>query len=127
MGDPFCPSFLIRCRGNEVLLQQALLNLLYNAFDAVLSEDNPIIQFTTTSVENQILFTVRDNGCGVPKELQENLFKPFVSDKKRTSGLGLGLTLAEVIAKDHNGSIGYAPINGSGSEFSLVLPQSTKP
>lgn len=108
--------------GNDVLLQQALLNLLYNAFDAVLDETSPSVTIGVESTTDYIVFNVEDNGCGVQPELQSSLFKPFVSDKQRTTGLGLGLTLAELIADDHAGQLGYSPRSPKGSIFTLKIP-----
>lgn len=109
-------------RGNDVLLQQALLNLLYNAFDAVLDESAPFVTIGAEAIDETIVFNVEDNGCGVQPELETSLFKPFVSDKKRTTGLGLGLTLAELIADDHAGQLGYSPKMPKGSTFTLTIP-----
>jgi len=105
--------------GNEVLMTQALLNLLYNALDAVLDIDDPQVRL---SVTGSVEFKVTDNGRGVPEDIRHNLFKPFVSDKQRTSGMGLGLTLAELIAKEHGGTLSYQPIEVCGSEFIFNVP-----
>jgi len=109
----------VTIHGNDVLMTQALLNLLYNALDAVLEVEQPQV---TLCVSGSVAFTVTDNGHGVPEEIRNNLFKPFVSDKHRTTGMGLGLTLAELIAKEHGGTLGYQPISPSGSEFVLNVP-----
>lgn len=109
-------------RGNDVLLQQALLNLLYNACDAVLNEADPCVMLSVEKDTDYAVFNVEDNGCGVRPELQSSLFKPFVSDKQRTTGLGLGLTLSELIAHDHAGQLGYAQRMPKGSIFTLKIP-----
>jgi len=108
--------------GNYVLLQQALLNLLYNAFDAVLDKREPMVAIDLEASSDYIAFKVIDNGSGVKPELQESLFKPFVSDKQRTTGLGLGLTLAELIAKEHAGQLDYLARTPAGSIFTLKIP-----
>ena len=112
-------------KGSEVLLQQAILNLLYNAFDAVVDIEDPEVELKASAVDTSIVVEVVDNGCGVSDSVAENLFKPFVSDKTRSSGLGLGLTLVEMIAKDHGGVLQYKPVSGGasiGSIFILTLP-----
>lgn len=108
--------------GNAVLLQQALLNLLYNAFDSVLDESEPSVIIELETSEGYIDFNIIDNGCGVKSELQTSLFKPFVSDTKRTTGMGLGLTLAELIADDHAGQLVYSARKTKGSIFTLKIP-----
>lgn len=109
-------------RGNAVLLQQALLNLLYNAFDAVLDEPEPLVTIDVFTSAEHLDFNIVDNGCGVKPELQKSLFKPFVSDKHRTTGMGLGLTLAELIANDHSGQLVYTSRTPKGSMFTLRIP-----
>jgi len=123
--------------GNEVLLQQALLNLIYNAFDAVIDEPDPLVVVTardpSDTGDNTLVIEVSDNGCGVSDDIVSNLFKPFVSDKTRKSGLGLGLTLVDLIAKEHGGELKYQPLYDNegvpighrrdGSLFSLTIPR----
>ena len=112
-------------QGSEVLLQQAVLNLLYNAFDAVIDQPLPAVTLSATASGTDIIIEVIDNGCGVSDVVVANLFKPFVSDKTRKSGLGLGLTLVELIAKDHGGTLQYRPVttaDSQGSIFTLKIP-----
>ena len=114
--------------GNEVLLQQALLNLIYNAFDGVINQPDPMVLLSVRNIDKFVEFEVLDNGCGVSEAVAPNLFKPFVSDNTRKSGLGLGLTLAELIAHDHGGTLSYKPARPtasdevSGSIFILSIP-----
>ena len=110
------------------MLQQALLNLIYNAFDGVINQPDPMVLLSVRNIEKFIEFEVLDNGCGVSEAVAPNLFKPFVSDNTRKSGLGLGLTLAELIAHDHGGTLSYKPARPtasdevSGSIFILSIP-----
>jgi|GEM_PF-288330 len=113
--------------GNAVLLQQALLNLLYNAFDAVAKQDRPWVSIVleaelTGADPHNLCFRVADNGPGVEEALAEQLFEPFATSSSRQNGLGLGLTLARQIAEDHGGSLSYAARPNGGSEFFLQLP-----
>ncbi|OED43918.1 hypothetical protein AB833_02755 [Chromatiales bacterium (ex Bugula neritina AB1)] len=118
----------MRVNGNEILLQQALLNLLYNAFDAVLKQEQRIVKLQLTRLDRTVQFSVLDNGPGVSKEIVPHLFKPFFSDNTKPSGLGLGLTLTELIAQEHQGELTYellTPQNSdypAGSKFSLFIP-----
>ncbi len=114
----------IRVYGNEVLIQQALLNLLYNALDAVLKVQDPEVRFFIETDDKNVMFLVKDNGHGVASDIKGELFKPFVTDKTRPGGLGLGLTLAKQIAQDHQGELQHKEATPHGSQFSLILPRS---
>jgi len=110
--------------GNEVLLQQAVLNLLYNAHDAVVAKesDAPHVEVEVKRQGSSVDLIVSDNGRGISAEMRERLFKPFESESGNPGGLGLGLTLAEQIAKDHNGSLVCSDADGGGCVFTLTLP-----
>lgn len=120
------PSTLGELRGNAVLLQQALLNLAYNAFDAVTDVDEPrvdVVCFETpkTAEPDGISIAVTDNGRGVAPELVKHLYEPFARSPNTQSGLGLGLALAHDIAARHDGRIVYSA-RTPGSCFELQLP-----
>jgi len=110
--------------GNEILLQQALLNLLYNAFDATLHTENPTVLLYTREQNHSLLLIVEDNGRGVSQEFVEQLFTPFLTDSSRKGGLGLGLALAKQIIVDHRGTLSYEAVSGGGSKFLVQLPLS---
>lgn len=138
----FVPAELpVTVSGDEVLIQQTLLNLLYNAFDAVLKVESPRIQVTVKilataqkTVEDAraphgwAVVSVIDNGVGVSPALQETLFEPFSTSRQLSDGLGLGLTIARQIAEDHGGELLYeAGIEGSCFVLSLpCLPSDRK-
>ncbi len=133
--------------GDNVLLQQALLNLLYNAIDAVLHHDSPLLTISVTEPQTGGMYTaainqpqdiakvdvtgwyikvsVKDNGGGVPSEMIPALFEPFNANnnanKKQQQGLGLGLSITKQIAESHAGILIYEN-NSTGSIFSLLLP-----
>jgi len=119
-----CPAVEseLEVQGNRVLLQQALLNLLYNAFDAVLSVEQPRVDLKCSVVAQTAKIQVIDNGSGIEPELQDKLFTPFTQGSSRTNGLGLGLALAHQIAERHHGDLSFSPEQNGGSCFSLSLP-----
>jgi len=110
--------------GNEVLLQQAVLNLLYNAHDAVVASESvaPQVKISVSRHGSSVDLSVSDNGQGISPQMRERLFKPFESESGNQGGLGLGLTLAEQIAEDHNGSLICKDADGGGCVFTLTLP-----
>ena len=120
---------------NQDQLVQVFLNLVKNAAEAVIEVPDPEIVLSTAfrpgiriqvpgSMEKTSLpleICVKDNGPGIPKELEDCLFDPFVTSK--TNGSGLGLALVAKIIGDHGGVIEY---DGSGRQtiFRVMLPTS---
>ncbi|MCX5745484.1 MAG: ATP-binding protein [Proteobacteria bacterium] len=106
-------------------LEQALLNLLLNARDAVEGVRDPTVTIRATAASDEgaaIVITVEDNGPGVADEARERLFDPFFTTKDLGRGTGLGLSTAYAIAREHGGSLRYEPAPRGGACFSLVIP-----
>ena len=109
--------------GNAVLLQQALLNLLHNALDAVREAAQPRVTIEVVPAANgRVALSVADNGPGVEPTLAGRLFEPFATASTDGEGLGLGLALARQIAEDHGGTLTYRAGKAGGSVFTLCLP-----
>ncbi len=113
--DVFCsvsdPSPTIR--GDKIQLQQVFVNLIINAADALMEVPlgQRIIRIDTKVINDECLIGIEDCGKGVPLELRDKLFKPFMSTK--TSGMGLGLSICKMIVEDHEGEISAEfPPNG---------------
>lgn len=110
----------VPCR--EVQIAQALLNLLQNAFDAVLDQEGE--RWVRLEVENgdgSVALLVTDSGPGIPPEIRSRISEPFFTTKPVGKGTGLGLSLSKTIAEDHGGSLEYSEDHGH-TRFSLVLP-----
>ncbi|OGR27592.1 MAG: hypothetical protein A2277_06545 [Desulfobacterales bacterium RIFOXYA12_FULL_46_15] len=121
--------------GNSCQIQQVLMNLLVNAYQAIPSSNGNIRIKTSKSIlkeqsaENGGLLpgrylelTVKDNGSGMDETTLKNLFVPFFSTKKESGGCGLGLSTAMYIIKHHNGHIHAASKPGEGSTFKILFP-----
>jgi CheY-like chemotaxis protein len=108
-------------------IEQALLNLLLNARDAVLDSgrSSPRVTVRASAVGSIVAITVEDNGPGVPEELRDRLFDPFFTTKEIGRGTGLGLSTAYAIAREHGGRLRYEPAPQGGARFTLELPAST--
>lgn len=108
-------------RGNRVLLEQVLINLLQNAMQA--TQDLPparhVIDIETTLLERAILIQIGDRGPGVPEASQEQVFNPFFSTKP--DGLGLGLNICRTIVEAHGGHLKVANRKDGGAVFSFTL------
>ena len=102
------------------LIQQALLNLLTNAFAAV--EDGGIITIVSENYEDAgVLIRISDNGCGIPENIIKNIFDPFFSTKKER-GTGLGLSITYGIVRKLGGQITVDSVEGEGTVFTVTLP-----
>ena len=114
------PSWLT-LEADPDLLEQAMINLLKNAVDAVRGRDGGFVRLTCTLEEDQVALTVADNGPGLPADDPEGVFVPFFTTKD--GGSGIGLTLARQIALSHGGRLEYRAAHPHGAIFQLLLPQ----
>lgn len=102
------------------LLEQALINLLSNAMEAVSNLPVPRIEVSAFSQDEHVVVRVADTGVGLPPELYERVFVPFFTTKAGGSGIGLSLTRQIVTA--HGGQIDVRPNLPRGTDFRLYLP-----
>ena len=108
--------------GDQVLLQQVLVNLVMNAMDAM-AETPPARRHLTISSDvrtAEVDVSVRDNGSGLPADTLSTLFTPFVTTKAQ--GLGIGLTIARSIVHAHGGTIVARNNPEGGATFTVTLP-----
>lgn len=99
---------------------QVLTNLIQNAIDAAKGRDEPrVVVELGPSGPDRVVLAVRDNGPGVPAELRERLFEPYVTTKPE--GTGLGLAIVHRIVLEHGGEIFHADAAGGGAVFTVVL------
>ncbi|MGD8292913.1 MAG: ATP-binding protein [Desulfobacterales bacterium] len=102
-------------------LQQVLLNLVNNAFQAV--DDGCNLDITASSEEaNRVSITISDNGCGMPEENLTKIFEPFFTTKERGKGTGLGLTITYGLVKKLHGDISVESRENEGTTFVITLP-----
>ena len=109
--------------GEPVQLQQVLLNLVMNAFDAM--QDTPpsrrkVFIATQSNGDGTVRTSVRDYGVGISADMADRLFDPFFSTK--TEGLGMGLAIVRSIVEAHGGTITAENGNDAGARFEFVLP-----
>lgn len=101
-------------------LNQVWMNLLVNAAQAVGSGGE--VRISTRREEANVLVTVEDNGCGIPKENLDRIFDPFFTTKPVGEGTGLGLSIIFGIIERHGGSIDVESTVGEGTTFTVALP-----
>ncbi len=121
--DPDLP----RVEGDAVQLQQVLLNLIINAFDAMhatpLSRRKVVI-VTERDVDGVARVSVRDYGVGIPEQVRERLFEQFFTTKAK--GLGMGLSIVRSIVESHGGTIAAENADDGGARFQFSLPAIAK-
>jgi signal transduction histidine kinase len=106
-------------------LNQLFLIILSNALDAVEDCAHPeIIISTWQPNEKQVEISIKDNGKGMPQDIVKQVFDPFFTTKDVGKGVGLGLTIAYRIIKEHRGIIDIESEVGKGSKFTIILPVS---
>lgn len=106
-------------------IHRAVLNLVTNAFDAVAECPEPRrVQITSRYEPSQakVWIVVEDNGPGIPPEMLDKIFSPFVSLKKGSKGTGLGLPVSQKIVQEHGGRILVESQPGQGTRFTVELP-----
>ena len=110
------------------VVRLALINILENALDACIEDENQTshkIVFRVEGNATQIIFEIKDNGIGMDRETRENLFTLFFSSKGN-KGTGLGLFIADKIIDQHGGKIAVESKPGQGSNFKITIPGSLK-
>lgn len=108
-----------RIRMDADRMAQVVYNVAANARDAM--PDGGQLTVATERVGKQVELRFTDTGPGVPEELRERIFEPFVSYGKR-EGAGLGLAIAERIVEEHGGGIGVESPESGGATFVVRLP-----
>ena len=109
-------------------LQQVLLNLVFNAADAIQREGGRIRVTTEYQRAPQgdgagrVRIRVSDNGVGIPPENLERVFEPFFTTKPAGAGAGLGLSLCQRIILNNHGTIGVESAAGEGTTVTICLP-----
>ncbi|NJK37153.1 MAG: hybrid sensor histidine kinase/response regulator [Oscillatoriales cyanobacterium RM1_1_9] len=121
-------------KGYPGQLNQALMNILKNAVDALeirrIEETSSAptiwIKTTLTSIApnpSTVEISIRDNGVGVPLEIQDQIFEPFFTTKSMGRGVGIGLGISyQTIVKQHSGHLTCNSQLGTGTEFIITLP-----
>ena len=130
LADDLCPV-----RADAVQIEQVLMNLCFNARDAMPSGGQLLIETRNVELDESycsrhaytrpgefVLLSVSDTGIGMPAETLEHIFEPFFTTKEKGKGTGLGLPTTMGIIKQHGGSIEVYSELGKGTVFHAFLP-----
>lgn len=106
---------------NRIQIQQVLINLIRNAFEAHAGRRRPAVTISARALDPATVeVAVTDNGPGLPREVRNKLFEPFVTTKR--DGMGLGLSIARSIVEAHGGKLRADDNPGGGTIFRFTLP-----
>ena len=145
-GVDFTNKYLsgnLRICGDQVQMQQVILNLLINALDATAGNSGerkimvsagmaenapceflPTPDFSGAEIKNYLFFAVADNGSGMDENTRKRIFEPFFTTKPVGTGTGMGLAMVYGTVNNHKGWIQLQSSPGNGTVFCIFLPQS---
>ncbi len=118
-------SKTIKLRADSEKLQQAFMNLIKNAFEALFEGQtaNPVLEISGRVQEKRLLLSFSDNGPGIPYAAQVKIFDLFYTTK--ASGTGIGLHLCRDVIKAHGGELSFVS-DDNGTTFTIALPFTEK-
>jgi C4-dicarboxylate-specific signal transduction histidine kinase len=110
--------------GDKVQLQQAIINVVSNAAEAMadVRAHREIVVGTGSTGEGGVVVTIEDRGRGLTPEASDRMFEPFFTTK--IQGMGLGLSIARTIVEAHGGSLSASPAAAGGTVFKFTIPGS---
>jgi signal transduction histidine kinase len=112
-------------------ITRVLLNLISNGFYAATQRAGtagngfePRLRAVTRGLGDRVEVRIRDNGAGIPPDIQEKIFNPFFTTKPAGEGTGLGLSMShDIVVKQHGGTIEVETEPGTFTEFIITLPR----
>ncbi len=112
----------IMVKGNDIEINQALLNIIKNATEAIPNHKNGVIKIKTKVYKKVVKIELTDNGVGMTEEVKNQIFQPFYSTKGPAKGTGLGLYISYGTIKKNQGDIKLISEEGKGTTFFINLP-----
>lgn len=111
--------------GDYGQIQQCILNLIFNAIDAMPNGGNLTIKGGMDKIENYTRLEIADTGQGIDSENMHRIFEPFFTTKTNGKGVGLGLAMVYGIIHEHQGTIEVDSTPGKGTTFRVKLPRTS--
>lgn len=113
---------------NKVEIEQVLINILKNAYDAIKDSNTSPgvinIGFHENKSNHQYVLEIEDNGPGVPEEIRNDIFESFFTTKDIDTGSGLGLAISKRLIEKHQGTLEIGSSLLGGAKFVITLPKS---
>ncbi len=113
---------MLMVRGDTNRLQQCVLNLIFNAIEAMPEGGKLQVKSRLDKNKKRFQVEIQDTGCGIPGENVDHLYDPFFTTKPEGEGTGLGLSIVYGVVKNHGGKINVQSTPGQGTTFTLTLP-----
>ena len=110
----------VMIKADKTQMNRLFTNLIQNAIEACNGKEKCIIEVNEVQLDGVVQISVKDNGEGIPKEMQSKIFIPNFTTK--SSGTGLGLAMCKGIAEQAGGRIWFETKTGEGSTFYVELP-----
>lgn len=114
------PNEPIRIQGNRRAINQILMNLMNNAYQAI--EQKGYVLLTLSTEENQAVLCIEDNGKGIAADILNKVYDPFFTTKNEWEGTGLGLSVVKKLIARMGGTIHCESETGQGTRFTVYLP-----
>ncbi len=109
-------------KANSGQISQVIMNMVDNAIYAVRKNTEKKIIIRTEQVGSEVLIKIKDNGEGIPEEIQNEILNPFFTTKAVGQGTGLGLSISNGIISRHGGKLSLTSQLNGGTEFCIALP-----
>ncbi len=108
---------------DKIKIYQVFQNLISNAIKFVDGDVKPVVEVECTETDEDYIFSVADNGIGIPDDMTEYVFEPFkqLNNKHKFKGTGLGLSICKRIINDHKGTIKVEKSPTGGSKFVFTI------
>ncbi len=116
-------SALPQIMGDPSQIQQCLINLIFNAMEAITESGDITIRTRLEEKSGLVRLEVEDTGVGIAQEMMSQIFEPFFTTKNHDKGVGLGLSVVYGIIKEHRGTIYVKSEVGKGSNFIIRFPR----
>jgi signal transduction histidine kinase/purine-cytosine permease-like protein len=108
-------------KGDMLRIEQVLINLIQNAYQA-LRDRSEAIRIRTFEVGTSVVFEIIDQGRGISKEDLDHVLDPFFTTKRDHGGTGLGLSVSAGIVEEHGGTLSIESVQGKGTRVELTFP-----
>lgn len=105
--------------GDEAKLKQALMNIMINAYQAMVTSAEKVLKVVVEKLDQEVVLTISDTGCGISSQGLTQIFEPFHTTKSQ--GTGLGLAITQKILTNHEAQIEVKSQMDHGTEFRLVF------